>query len=68
MLAVLLMALDDHKEADNLTLLVRNYQDRLYNRAYKLLGNREDAEDAATSIMQRPRCRHQSMLSPVSLP
>ena len=50
MLAVLLMALDDHEEADNLTLLVRNYQDRLYNRAYKLLGNREDAEDAVQQV------------------
>lgn len=50
MLAVLLMALDDHEEADNLTLLVRNYQERLYNRAYKLLGNREDAEDAVQQV------------------
>jgi RNA polymerase sigma-70 factor (ECF subfamily) len=50
MLAILLMASDDLKESDNLTLLVRNYQDRLYNRAFKLLGNREDAEDAVQQL------------------
>ena len=50
MLAALLMALDDAQEADNLTLLVRTYQDRLYNRAFRLLGNREDAEDAVQQV------------------
>ena len=50
MLAILLMALDDAQEADNLTLLVRTYQDRLYNRAFRLLGNREDAEDAVQQV------------------
>ncbi len=50
MLAILLMASDDPREADNLTLLVRSYQDRLYNRAFKLLGNREDAEDAVQQL------------------
>ena len=50
MLAILLIALDDPKEADNLTLLVRSYQDRLYNRAFKLLGNRADAEDAVQQL------------------
>lgn len=50
MLAVLLMELDDPQEADNLTLLVRTYQDRLYNRAFRLLRNREDAEDAVQQV------------------
>lgn len=50
MLALLLMPLDDPGESDNLTLIVRNYQDRLYARAFRMLENREDAEDAVQQV------------------
>ena len=50
MLAMLLLVVDSIAEADNLTLLVRTYQGRMYNRAYRILNNAEDAEDAVQQV------------------
>ena len=38
---------------DRFSLLVDKYQDRVYNQAYRMLGNSEDAEEAAQDVFLR---------------
>ena len=38
---------------DRFSLLVDKYQDKVYNQAYRMLGNREDAEDATQDVFLR---------------
>lgn len=50
MLSSVLMDLAERDPSGNLALLAERYQDKLYNRAFRQLKNRQDAEDAVQQL------------------